>query len=68
MEKIINIRPKTRVSTGAIKEKNSYFMCPSNTVLTGRCHYKDENGSTWYEYCTLGAFDENKKYYRKSIL
>lgn len=59
MEKIINIRPKTRVRTGAIKEKNSYFMCPSNTVLTGRCHYKDENGSTWYEYCTLGAFDEN---------
>lgn len=59
MEKIINIRPKTRVRTGAIKEKNSCFICPSNTVLTGRCHSNDENGNTWYEYCTLGAFDEN---------
>lgn len=61
MKKTIFIRPVLRTQTSAIKEKNSSFLCPSNTVLTGRRHKGDENGSTQYEYATLGAFDENGK-------
>ena len=49
MSQKIFIRPQTRKRTDAIKEKNSYFLCPSNTVLTGRCHSGDENGKTRYQ-------------------
>ena len=49
MSQKIFIRPQTRKRTDAIKEKNSYFLCPSNTVLTGRCHSGDENGMTRYQ-------------------
>ena len=62
------IRPQTRKRTDAIKEKNSYFLCPSNTVLTGRCHSGDENGKTWYEYSTLAAFDENNSVVQGNII
>lgn len=55
----IFIRPVKRTRTNAVKERNSTFLCPSNTVLTGRYHSGDENGYTQYEYATLGAFDEN---------
>lgn len=48
MSQKIFIRPQARKRTDGIKEKNSYFLCPSNTVLTGRCHSGDENGLTTY--------------------
>lgn len=59
MDKMIYLRPHKRTRTGTLKEKDSYFLCPSNTVLTGRYHYGDENGKTAYEYSTIAAFDEN---------
>lgn len=59
MTKKFFIRPVTRTRTSSINEKNSSYLCPSNTVLTGRCHKGDENGKTQYEYATLGAFDES---------
>lgn len=68
MSQKIFIRPQTRKRTDAIKEKNSYFLCPSNTVLTGRCHSGDENGKTWYEYSTLAAFDENNSVVQGNII
>ncbi len=37
------------------KESNSYFLCPPNTVLTGRLHSGDENGDTRYQYAALQA-------------
>lgn len=55
----IYIHPVRRMRSETIKEKNSYFLCPNDTVLTGRCHSGDENGKTWYEYSALAAFDEN---------
>lgn len=68
MSQKIFIRPQTRKRTDGIKEKNSYFLCPSNTVLTGRCHSGDENGKTWYEYSTLAAFDENNSVVQGNII
>lgn len=68
MSQKIFIRPQTRKRTDAIKEKNSYFLCPSNTVLTGMCHSGDENGKTWYEYSTLAAFDENNSVVQGNII
>lgn len=59
MKKII-IRPKNRQKTSYyLKASQEYFLCPSNCVLTGRCHSGDENGKTWYEYAELEAVDEN---------
>lgn len=58
MNKIILI-PDRRTESGEMKEKNSYFHCPNNTVITGRWHKGDENGKTRYEYSTLKAVDEN---------
>lgn len=55
----IFIRPQTRKRTDGIKEKNSYFLCPSNTVLTGRCHSGDENGISEYKFSGLQAIDIN---------
>ena len=59
MKKII-IRPKNRQKTSYyLKASQEHFLCPSNCVLTGRCHSGDENGKTWYEYAELEAVDEN---------
>lgn len=42
-----------------MKESESYFLCPNNTVMSGRYHTGDENGQTQYEYASLKAVDEN---------
>lgn len=39
----------------------SEFLCPKNTVMTGRWHEGDENGKTQYEYAELELVDENGK-------
>lgn len=54
----IRIIPNTRTVRAGIKESDSYFLCPTNTVMTGRYHKDDENGQTQYEYATLKAVDE----------
>lgn len=51
--------PEKRTVTLGMKESGSYFLCPSNTVMTGRYHKGDENGQTQYEYATLKAVDVN---------
>lgn len=53
------IIPNRRTVTSGMKESTSYFLCPANTVMTGRYHKGDENGQTQYEYTTLKAVDEN---------
>lgn len=53
------IIPNKRTVTSRMKESGSYFLCPTNTVMTGRYHTGDENGQTQYEYATLKAVDEN---------
>ena len=48
MKKTI-IRPKNRQKTSYyLKASQEHFLCPSNCVLTGRCHSGDENGITTY--------------------
>lgn len=42
------IIPDKRTVTAGMKESGSYFLCPSNTVMTGRYHKGDENGQTQY--------------------
>lgn len=42
------IIPDKRTVTSGMKESGSYFLCPSNTVMTGRYHKGDENGQTQY--------------------
>lgn len=37
-----------RTVTAGMKESSSYFLCPSNTVMTERYHKGDENGQTTY--------------------
>ncbi len=51
----ISIIPNVRTETGNYKESSSSFLCPSGTVITGRYHTGDENGTTRYEYATLRA-------------
>lgn len=53
------IIPNRRTVTSGMKESGSNFLCPTNTVMTGRYHKGDENGQTQYEYATLKAVDEN---------
>jgi len=53
------IVPKTKTVSAAQKEKGSYFLCPQETVMTGRYHSGDENGQTNYEYASLKAVDED---------
>lgn len=48
-----------RTITSEMKESESYFLCPSNTVMTGRYHKGDENGQTQYGYANLTAVDIN---------
>lgn len=51
----LTIRPNQRNVSQEMKESNSSFVCPPNTVLTGRWHNGDENGPTKYEYADLVA-------------
>lgn len=54
------IVPNVRTKSSVIKESSgTEFLCPTNTVMTGRWHKGDENGQTQYEYATLKAIDEN---------
>lgn len=53
------IVPDKRTVTSGMKESKSNFLCPTNTVMTGRYHKGDENGQTLYEYATLKAVDAN---------
>lgn len=53
------IVPNVRSKSASIKESSGIeFLCPTNTVMTGRWHKGDENGQTQYEYATLKAIDE----------
>ena len=53
------IVPNVRSKSASIKESSGIeFLCPANTVMTGRWHKGDENGQTQYEYATLKAIDE----------
>lgn len=53
------IVPNVRSKSASIKESSGIeFLCPTNTVMTGRWHKGDENGQTQYEYATLKAVDE----------
>jgi len=36
-----------------IKESQSVFICPENTVIIGREHTGDENGNTRYKYANV---------------
>jgi len=56
---IYSIVPNIRTTSQSMKESNSSFLCPTNTVMTGRYHSGDENGQTQYEYATLKAVDSN---------
>lgn len=48
------IVPNVRTKSSVIKESSgTEFLCPTNTVMTGRWHKGDENGQTQYEYATL---------------
>lgn len=54
------IIPDIRSRSEEIKESYGIvFLCPANTVITGRWHSGDENGATRYEYATLKVIDEN---------
>lgn len=39
------IVPDKRTVTSGMKENKSNFLCPTNTVMTGRYHKGDENGA-----------------------
>ncbi|GAA3000432.1 hypothetical protein [Streptosporangium longisporum] len=41
---------------GTVREWIDPFTCPTNTVLTGRAHYGDENAPTTY-YCSFILID-----------
>jgi Flp pilus assembly pilin Flp len=51
------IVPNIRTASAVMTESSSWFLCPAGTVITGRSHTGDENGSTQYEYATLKALD-----------
>jgi len=54
------IVPDTRYNSLGDKESESEFLCPSDTVMTGRSHTGDENGTTTYEYASLKATLDGK--------
>lgn len=63
------IVPNIRTKSAAIKESSGVeYLCPTNTVLTGRYHKGDENGQTQYEYATLKVVDEQGKTVQASIV
>ena len=43
-DKKFYIVPNRRTVTSGMKESCSYFLCPTNAVMTGRYHSGDENG------------------------
>lgn len=51
------IIPNIRSVSSVLRESESDFMCPVNTVITGRWHDGDENGETTYQYATLKAIN-----------
>lgn len=52
------IVPDVRSISDTIKESDgTQFLCPHNTVMTGRWHKGDERGKTQYEYATLKVVD-----------
>lgn len=51
------IVPNVRMESAEMKESGSSFICPAGTIMTGRSHTGDENGSTRYEYSSLKAID-----------
>jgi type II secretory pathway pseudopilin PulG len=53
----LSIQPDGVTQTGQMKESNSTWSAPGNTVETGRYHSGDENGQTTYVYATLKAVD-----------
>lgn len=58
MENLYYIVPDSRFKTALISESSgAVFLCPDNTVMTGRHHQGDENGQTEYEYAILKAID-----------
>lgn len=62
------IVPNIRTKSTSIKESSGVeFLCPNNTVLTGRYHKGDENGQTQYEYATLKVVDEQGKTVQATI-
>ncbi|MCM2464460.1 hypothetical protein [Pseudomonas sp. CG7] len=45
-----------------VESANHRYECPHPTIMTGRGHYHDENGPTWY-MCGIakgGAFDDDE--------
>lgn len=56
-EKTLYLVTGTKSQSSSVKESSSEFICPSGTVMTGRYHKGDENGTTCYEYATLKAID-----------
>jgi len=52
------IVPNVRTESTGMSKNNSNFLCPAGTVMTGRSHVGDENGTTKYEYSTLKALDQ----------
>lgn len=53
-----SIIPNARKESEELEENNSFFLCPTGTIMTGRYHLGDENGKTIYQYATLKAIDE----------
>lgn len=56
------IIPVERELSIILNENGHTFMCPQGTVMTGRKHMGDENGSTQYEYATLRAINANGEF------
>jgi hypothetical protein len=56
-------RPKSmviigeRVNNGSVSEDEHRFLCPANMIWTGRDHYGDETGQTYY-FCSPAMQDE----------
>ncbi|MFI6509933.1 hypothetical protein ACIBCT_20210 [Streptosporangium sp. NPDC050855] len=40
-------------STGAYTESSHTWLADDGKVMTGRAHYGDENGKTWYRFATV---------------
>ncbi len=60
MNKILYVVPDKRSKSALIKESSGVrYLCPANTVMTGRWHSGDENGNTQYEYATLKIVDSD---------
>lgn len=53
------IIPDKRTVSAKMSESGGEFLCPADTVMTGRSHSGDENKDTMYEYASLKAVDAN---------